>query len=69
MKLNDRAPDWVGTNMIRCGTCGRVDDYKYYAPFVHQHISKWTWECDLCQVARRLEGDHESDVAHGFLES
>lgn len=58
----DREPSWVGDRLIRCDRCGRVDDYKYYAPFVHLQIEKWSWECDLCQCSRRLEGEYESDL-------
>lgn len=58
-------PEWVGTHFIRCSACGRVDDYKYFAPYVSPAIHRWLWECDLCQFTRRLEGEYESDLAHG----
>ena len=66
MKLTDRSPDWVGDRMIRCARCKRVDDYKFFAPFTHNELGKWVWECDLCQVTRRLEGEYESDLALGY---
>lgn len=69
MKLGDRAPNWVGDRQIKCDRCGRIDDYKHYAPFVIATLEKWSWECDLCQFSRRLEGEHADDFTHGYAQS
>lgn len=69
MKAHPRQPDWVGERSIRCDRCGRVDDYKYFAPFVLYTLEKWSWECDLCQFTRRLEGEYADDAtAHDVVD-